>query len=295
MPLLSLNRSRSAFVLSTAALAAACFLLPVPSSFAQMLPSETNGNPNEVLVFEQMRVPRWLAETVVRAAQVTNVDPAYLMALADKESSLLPDSKARTSSAEGLFQFIESTWLEVLRRYGPKNGYVAEAEAIHTVEGRPVVSDEKDRERILSLRSIPYLSALMAGEMINTHRETLAGKVERDLSFSELYMAHFLGLNGASRFVALLSDKPDNSAPKAFPRAAKANRSLFFASKKEAARKTKALSVTEVQSRIAAMINRRVVRYASVRGGLGSGMVASRGAHAPAYGSYGLNLTLASP
>ena len=80
---------------------------------------EATGNP---LVFEQMRVPRWLAETVVRAAQVTGVDPAYLMALADKESSLLPDNKARASSAEGLFQFVEGTWLEVLRRYGPKHG-----------------------------------------------------------------------------------------------------------------------------------------------------------------------------
>ena len=87
-----------------------------------------------------MRVPRWLAETVVRAAQVTSVDPAYLMALADKESSFLPDSKARTSSAEGLFQFVESTWLEVLRRFGTKHGYAAEAEAIHIVQGRPMVS-----------------------------------------------------------------------------------------------------------------------------------------------------------
>src|SRR5436190_2175120 len=73
------------------------------SGHAQTPSSETDGTPNEVLVFEQMRVPRWLAETVVRAAQVTGVDPAYLMALADKESSLLPDNKARTSSAEGLF------------------------------------------------------------------------------------------------------------------------------------------------------------------------------------------------
>src|SRR4029450_13157326 len=139
-----------------------------------------DGNASEVLVFEKMRVPRWLAETVVRAAQVTNVDPAYLMALADKESSLLPDNKARTSSAEGLFQFIESTWLEVLRRYGPKHGYPAEAGAIRLVRGRPVVSDDKDREQILRLRRDPYLSALMAGEMITTHRETLAGKVGRE-------------------------------------------------------------------------------------------------------------------
>src|SRR5215213_3551207 len=110
MPLLSFKPSRAASALSGAAVAAACLLLQAPASFAQTIPSELGGNPNDVLVFEQMRVPRWLAETVVRAAQVTKVDPAYLMALADKESSLLPDNKARTSSAEGLFQFVESTW-----------------------------------------------------------------------------------------------------------------------------------------------------------------------------------------
>ena len=104
-----------------------------------------------------MRVPRWLAETVVRAAQVTGVDPAYLMALADKELSLLPDSKAQTSSAQGLFQFVEGTWLEVLHRYGPKHGYKAEAEAIQIVAGRPVVPDAKDHKRILSLRCVPTL------------------------------------------------------------------------------------------------------------------------------------------
>src|SRR3954471_9862135 len=182
MRLLSSKRSRSASALYRAALVAASFLLQISSSFAQSLPSETSGNPNEVLVFEQMRVPRWLAETVVRAAQVTGVDPAYMMALADKESSLLPDNKARTSSAEGLFQFVEGTWLEVMRRYGPTHGYAAEADAIQIVEGRPAVSDDKDRERILRLRRDPYLSALMAGEMINTHRETLSGKVARDPS-----------------------------------------------------------------------------------------------------------------
>ena len=122
----------------------------------------------------------------------------------------------------------------------------------------------------------------MAGEMINTHRETLAGKVARDPSFSELYMAHFLGVNGASRFVALLSDTPDKSAPKAFPRAAKANRSLFFANadKTEAAPKAKAkpkaLSVAEVQERIGAMIDKRVTRYASVRANFASAQVTSK-------------------
>ena len=232
------------------------------------------ADPAEILVFEKMRVPRWLAETVVRAAEVTGVDPSYMMALADKESSLLPDNKARTSSAEGLFQFVEGTWLEVLRRYGPKHGYTAEAEAIPIVKGRPVVADARQRETILSLRRDPYLSALMAGEMINTHREMLSGKVARDPSFTELYMAHFLGAQGASRFVALLSEEPGKSAREAFPSAARANRTLFFAKAGAGGKRAKpqALSVAEVFGRIDAMIDKRVVRYASVRQDLASAM-----------------------
>ena len=237
----------------------------VSSSYAQGATTETGASQDEVLVFEQMRVPRWLAETVVRAAQVTNVDPAYMMALADKESSLLPDNRASTSSAEGLFQFIESTWLEVLRRFGPKHGYTAEADSIQIVQGRPIVSDPKQRQEVLSLRRDRCLCPLIAGEMITTHRETLAGKVVRDPSFAELYMAHFLGVQGASRFVELLSDKPSESAPEAFPRAAKANRSLFFEKKEAARTKPKALSVAEVHGRIDAMISKRVAQYASVR------------------------------
>src|SRR3954451_23116972 len=282
MLLALIKSARVVSALRVAATAAACMVLQVSSGHAQTPAPEVSANPNEVLVFEQMRVRRWLAETVVRAAQVTGVDPAYLMALADKESSLLPDNKARASSAEGLFQFVEGTWLEVLRRYGPKHGYAAEAEAIQVVQGRSKVADSDERERILNLRRDPYLSALMAGEIMNAHRQVLAGKVARDPSFAELYMAHFLGVQGASRFVALLSGQPDKSAPEAFPRAAKANRSLFYAKahKAEAAskasRRPKALSMAEVQERIGAMIDTRVARYASVRTNFASAQTTSQ-------------------
>src|SRR3954449_4012273 len=276
MSLALIKAAQVASTLCAAVIAAAYLVLQLSSHDAGIPVPEATRNPQEILVFEQMRVPRWLAETVVRAAQVTGVDPAYLMALADKESSLLPDNKARTSSAEGLFQFVEGTWLEVLHRYGPKHGYAAEAEAIQIVKGRPVVSNSNERERILDLRRDPYLSALMAGEMITTHREILAGKVARDPSFAELYMAHFLGVNGASRFVALLSDTPGKRASEAFPRAAKANRQLFFASKTDVARKRKALTVTEVQGQLDAIIAQRVAKYASIRGGLALIAVATR-------------------
>src|SRR5215212_442705 len=104
---------RAGHVYCATTLAVMFVFIHFSSGRAQTLAPERSGSPNQLLASDRMRVPRWLAETVVRAAQVTHVDPADIMALTDKESSLLPD-KARISLAEGLFQFGEGTWLQVL-------------------------------------------------------------------------------------------------------------------------------------------------------------------------------------
>ena len=59
---------------------------------------------------------------ISRAAQRTGVDFDYLVAQARLESGLDPSAKARTSSASGLYQFIDSTWLNTLDRHGAKHG-----------------------------------------------------------------------------------------------------------------------------------------------------------------------------
>ena len=268
--LAALTRARRGAILL--AITSLCFSLQAAPGLADPFASDLAKDPNETLVFGPMKVSRWLAETVVRAADTTGVDPAYLMALADKESSLLPASKAATSSAEGLFQFLERTWLEVLRRYGAKHGFAGASEAIGRVQGRTVVLDESDRAWILSLRSDPYLSALMAGEMVNAHREILAGKAERDPSFSELYMAHFLGVHGATRFLELLQSKPTATATREFPQAARANRAIFTEAK---GKKPKHLTMAEVRGKLDAMIDFRVARYEAVRSDSGLARVAA--------------------
>ncbi|MPR11000.1 hypothetical protein [Microvirga tunisiensis] len=98
--------------------------------------------PEDFVDFGEMRVPRWIVSTVLRASEVTGADPVYMMALADKESSFIPANKATTSSAEGLFQFITSTWFETVRSFGPKHGLIAEAKAIEIVNGKPAVPDQ---------------------------------------------------------------------------------------------------------------------------------------------------------
>ena len=126
---------------------------------------DENTPPEASVAFGERRVPRWIVDAITRAAEVTGADPVYMMALADKELSFIPHNKAATSSAEGLFQFISSTWLEVLRSFGAKHGYGAEAGAIKVLDGQLSVPDEKMREHILKLRRNPYVSALMAGEL----------------------------------------------------------------------------------------------------------------------------------
>ncbi|MBB4041184.1 hypothetical protein GGR34_002847 [Microvirga flocculans] len=215
----------------------------------------------EYMEFEDMRVPVWIVDTILRASKATGADPVYMMALADKESSFIPGNKASTSSAVGLFQFIASTWLEVVRAFGPVHGLIAEAEAIENAAGKLAVADDTMREHILGLRRNPYISALMAAEMMKRDKAKIEGRLGRQLSRSEFYLSHFFGVDSASKFIALVDDAPKKSARDAFPAAAKSNKSLFFT---KDGKKTRQLSVAEVYNKIDGMIDKRLNRYVDV-------------------------------
>ena len=82
----------------------------------------------------------------------------YLLKTAQRESALDPDAKAKTSSATGLFQFIEQTWLSMVKQEGPKQGLSDYANAISADEsGRLSVPDAATREKILQLQMIRRL------------------------------------------------------------------------------------------------------------------------------------------
>jgi len=220
-------------------------------------PVETAGDPDELIPFSGRNVPRWLVHSILKAAHVTGVDPVYMMTLADVESSLSPEAKAPTSSAQGLFQFIDSTWLETVRSHAADYGFVAAAQAIKIVDGEATV-DAKDREWIMGLRTDPYFSALMAGELIKDVERALQAQGERELAEAELYLAHFLGAKAAVRFLEVLDQDPNMKASKLFPKAAKANAGLFMEGK---GRKRRAVSVAELYNKIDSKIVRRLDRY----------------------------------
>jgi hypothetical protein len=106
---------------------------------------EAAGDPDELIPFNGRTVPRWLVHSILKAAHVTGVDPVYMMTLADVESSLSPEAKAPTSSAQGLFQFIDSTWIETVYHHAADYGFNAAAEAIGYVNGELEV-DSRHRD-----------------------------------------------------------------------------------------------------------------------------------------------------
>jgi hypothetical protein len=221
---------------------------------------EPVGDPDELVPFSGRKIQRWLVHSILKAAHVTGVDPVYMMTLADVESSLSPEAKAPTSSAQGLFQFIDRTWLEIVHLHAADYGFTAAAAAIRNVDGDPVVGD-RDREWIMNLRTDPYFSALMAGELIKDVERALQSRGERELAEAELYIAHFLGASAAVRFLEVLDESPDTKASKLFPKAARANKGLFMEGK---GRKSRSVSVAELYNKIDSKIVRRMDRYEDI-------------------------------
>jgi hypothetical protein len=214
---------------------------------------------DDILHLGVMRVRRGLVEAIVRAGRRTGVDPALLMAIADKESSFSATVKAQTSSATGLFQFIEKTWLRSVRKFGAFHGLEVEAAEIEGPDDRPFVADAGERLRILALRDDPRLSALIAAEMLKHDGGAIAKGIGRDLTVGETYLTHFLGPQDASRFLETVVDQPNAPAATLLPRPARANRPIFFARGK-----AKPLSVEAVHDKFEEMIGARVGRYAGV-------------------------------
>ena len=90
------------------------------------------------------------------AAAATGASFDYLLKTALRESNLNPDAKASSSSATGLFQFIDQTWLGTLKKAGASLGYGNYAESIERApSGRYVVQDPAQRQAIMQLRNDP--------------------------------------------------------------------------------------------------------------------------------------------
>ncbi len=193
-----------------------------------------NINQNNAL--QAFKVPKDVYNAIQKAANATGVNFTYLMEKAAVESGFDPDAKARSSSATGLFQFIESTWLKMVKTHGDKYGLEKYADKI---SNNGNVASRKDRNEILALRKDPEVASYMAAEFATDNYNTLKDRVGGNIGSTELYMAHFLGASGASGFLNAMKKSPNMAAADIFPKEARANRNVFFDSKTGAPRTMK--------------------------------------------------------
>ncbi len=150
------------------------------------------------------------------------------MKTARRESGFNPDARARSSSASGLFQFIDQTWLATLKQHGAKHGYGQYADLIYQGnDGRWQVRGSA-RNVVLDLRFDPQAASAMAGELTASNAAYLRGRTGKEPNGGDLYAAHFLGPAGAARLIEAMSSRPNSSAASLFPEAASANRSIFY-------------------------------------------------------------------
>ncbi len=170
-----------------------------------------------------------VAGAIRQASQATGTSFNYLLATAKVESGLNPQAGASTSSARGLFQFIEQTWLATIKQAGSALGYGRYADAItKTASGQYEVQDPAMRNEILKLRNDPTANAVMAGAFTQANAAILTDKLGRAPSEGELYIAHFLGAGGAARLIRLAATDPNAKAVDFFPSAAQANSPIFY-------------------------------------------------------------------
>jgi hypothetical protein len=184
-----------------------------------------------------------IAGAIKQAADTTGTSFEYLLATAKMESDFNPTAGASTSSARGLYQFIDQTWLGTVKEAGAQLGYGNYADAItKSPSGSYSVSDPAARTAIMKLRDDPAAASSMAAVLTQSNSFQLTGKIGRRPTDSELYMAHFMGVGGAAKLISNAEDNPQASGARLFPNAAAANRSIFYD------RSGRARSVSEVYS-----------------------------------------------
>ena len=170
-------------------------------------------------------------DAIKTASTKTGVDFDYLVNQARTESSFRTDVKASTSSATGLYQFIDQTWLGTMSKHGSKHGLGDQAATIkQDFQGRFFVSDDAQKRDILNMRKDPAIASIMAAEFASDNKQYVEAKTGKDATSTDLYLSHFLGAGGASKFIKAMQKTPYRPAAHLLPAAANANKNIFYKS-----------------------------------------------------------------
>ena len=208
-------------------LAAAAASPTVPSDLSTLLvkaaPPPFSGHCREAASSN----PTLINSAITAAGMTTSSSLNFLVHMAILESRLESFAQAGTSTASGLFQFTDQTWLALVKRHGARYGLKVYADAIIKDHGQWVVLGRNMRQRILALRQDPTLSAIMAAEFAKENAAIMRQTLGRAPTDGELYVAHFLGARDAVKLINARTTMPGHESTALFPAAARSNPWIF--------------------------------------------------------------------
>ena len=105
-----------------------------------------------------------IAGAIKQAASTTGTSFEYLLATAKMESNFNPTARASTSSARGLFQFIDQTWLGTVKEAGSQLGYGKYADAISKIARRAIIRSRDPGRAERAIMNCAIILPLLLGD-----------------------------------------------------------------------------------------------------------------------------------
>ncbi|PCJ02649.1 MAG: hypothetical protein COB14_01435 [Alphaproteobacteria bacterium] len=204
-----------------------------------------------------------LINDIYDASITTQTDFELLLITAMIESDLGRVTKSSTSSARGIFQYIEPTWLILIKRYGVRIGKKTYADTIeiNTESYLPemIRHSQFTKKDVLDLRNNTKIASLIKAYQLKDEAKIVAKyKAGQRINATDHYIVHMLGLSQARTFYALLRNESSNILTnlnnKGFKEAIRLNPTFFYSAQ------NKALGATEAYTQFHRKVSQQYKR-----------------------------------
>lgn len=148
-----------------------------------------------------------VVDAMYDASIAQDVDFGILALSSMLESEFGSNTISASSSARGMFQFIDSTWLILIHKYGKRIGLNAESDSLYLDQktGRIEVKNDSriTRESILTLRDDPRIISMIKAFHLKEEEQALTDFGITAPHATDYYIVHMLGTGFAQKFYEL--------------------------------------------------------------------------------------------
>lgn len=210
-----------------------------------------------------------IVDAIYNASAQASIDFELMLVKAMIESNLGQNVMAENSSARGLYQFIDSTWLVLLHRHADRIGQIEISKSLYTDKNKRVLmirgGSQFTKDALLNLRHDLHIASLIKAYQTKEEAKILANlNPDKRLSATDHYIVHMLGLTQARKFFDLMRHMPHAVLTEhGFETAARVNPHFFYD-------QSVALTAAGAYKRFHSKITKQYVRLRELAGQYGS-------------------------